>query len=325
MELPNYRMPSAPQRRPASVGEGEGLPAARVHDHLRGDHRDLVPAERSTSRPEPGGATRRTACWPCVGGLDRAGRSRRLGSPTGASPRRSSRASWRRRSVVSTLSVLFGSTEALVTALTPLAALGFLVFLPAVRAVHSGGGVGEAQSSGRALGFGHGVRAVRGGVGGRARRARRGLARGAASAAAWTAVVAAALAAGVALALCRMARRRRSGAGLGGCAGCAGAGTGACAGCAGAGALGEQAAAAGVRSRRPRLRPQRCRPRPHPTRGNRRGASGLASKEPRGERERPSVPGLLRDPSASSACGSQAARETSATRTARLPPGGLPA
>ena len=147
---------------------------------------------------------------------------------------------------MSTLTVLFGSTEALVTALTPLAALGFLVFCllytPCIAAVASV----RRELGGRwALGMVFGQFAVAW-VAALAVRGAGSLA-GLPPAAAWTAVVAAALAAGVALALCRMARRRRSGAGLGGCAGCAGAGTGACAGaCAGAGALGEQAAAAGV-------------------------------------------------------------------------------
>ena len=147
-----------------------------------------------------------------------------------------------KESVVSTLSVLFGSTEALVAAITPLAALGLLVFCllytPCIAAVASV----RRELGGRwALGMVFGQFAVAW-VAALAVRGAGSLA-GLPPAAAWTAVVAAALAAGVALALCRMARRRRSGAGLGGCAGCAGTGTGACAGCPGAAAPGQEAAA----------------------------------------------------------------------------------
>ena len=143
---------------------------------------------------------------------------------------------------MSTLSVLFGSTEALVAAITPLAALGLLVFCllytPCIAAVASV----RRELGGRwALGMVFGQFAVAW-VAALAVRGAGSLA-GLPPAAAWTAVVAAALAAGVALALCRMARRRRSGAGLGGCAGCAGTGTGACAGCPGAAAPGQEAAA----------------------------------------------------------------------------------
>ena len=45
MELPNYRMPGAKKCRPAALGQGEGLPAARVYGHLYRDNRDLVPAD----------------------------------------------------------------------------------------------------------------------------------------------------------------------------------------------------------------------------------------------------------------------------------------
>ena len=147
-----------------------------------------------------------------------------------------------KESVVSTLSVLFGSTEALVAAITPLAALGLLVFCllytPCIAAVAS---VRRELGARWALGMVFGQFAVAW-VAALAVRGAGSLA-GLPPAAAWTAVVAAALAAGVALALCRMARRRRSGAGLGGCAGCAGTGTGACAGCPGAAAPGQEAAA----------------------------------------------------------------------------------
>ena len=135
-----------------------------------------------------------------------------------------------KESVVSTLSVLFGSTASLVAALTPLAALGLLVFCllytPCVAAIASvrrelGGRWALAMVFGQFAVAWLAALAVRGA----------GLAMGLPAGEAWSVAVGAVVAVAVALVLRRMARRRRAGAG-GGCAGgCAGCSATTCAGC----------------------------------------------------------------------------------------------
>ena len=135
-----------------------------------------------------------------------------------------------KESVVSTLSVLFGSTASLVAALTPLAALGLLVFCllytPCVAAIASvrrelGGRWALAMVFGQFAVAWLAALAVRGA----------GLAMELPAGEAWSVAVGAAVAVAVALVLRRMARRRRAGAG-GGCAGgCAGCSATTCAGC----------------------------------------------------------------------------------------------
>ena len=139
-----------------------------------------------------------------------------------------------KESVVSTLSVLFGSTASLVAALTPLAALGLLVFCllytPCVAAIASvrrelGGRWALAMVFGQFAVAWLAALAVRGA----------GLAMGLPAGEAWSVAVGAVVAVAVALVLRRMARRRRAGAGGcgGGCAGgCAGCSATTCAGCA---------------------------------------------------------------------------------------------
>ena len=139
-----------------------------------------------------------------------------------------------KESVVSTLSVLFGSTASLVAALTPLAALGLLVFCllytPCVAAIASvrrelGGRWALAMVFGQFAVAWLAALAVRGA----------GLAMELPAGEAWSVAVGAAVAVAVALVLRRMARRRRAGAGGcgGGCAGgCAGCSATTCAGCA---------------------------------------------------------------------------------------------
>ena len=139
-----------------------------------------------------------------------------------------------KESVVSTLSVLFGSTASLVAALTPLAALGLLVFCllytPCVAAIASvrrelGGRWALAMVFGQFAVAWLAALAVRGA----------GLAMGLPAGEAWSVAVGAAVVVAVALVLRRMARRRRAGAGGcgGGCAGgCAGCSATTCAGCA---------------------------------------------------------------------------------------------
>ena len=139
-----------------------------------------------------------------------------------------------KESVVSTLSVLFGSTASLVAALTPLAALGLLVFCllytPCVAAIASvrrelGGRWALAMVFSQFAVAWLAALAVRGA----------GLAMELPAGEAWSVAVGAAVAVAVALVLRRMARRRRAGAGGcgGGCAGgCAGCSATTCAGCA---------------------------------------------------------------------------------------------
>ena len=121
-----------------------------------------------------------------------------------------------KESVVSTLSVLFGSTASLVAALTPLAALGLLVFCllytPCVAAIASvrrelGGRWALAMVFGQFAVAWLAALAVRGA----------GLAMELPAGEAWSVAVGAAVAVAVALVLRRMARRRRAGAG--GCGG----------------------------------------------------------------------------------------------------------
>lgn len=143
-----------------------------------------------------------------------------------------------KESVVSTLSVLFGSTASLVAALTPLAALGLLVFCllytPCVAAIASvrrelGGRWALAMVFGQFAVAWLAALAVRGA----------GLAMGLPAGEAWNVAVGAVVAVAVALVLRRMARRRRAGAG--GCGG--GCSAASCAGCASAGTCGRDEAA----------------------------------------------------------------------------------
>ncbi|MDN4470869.1 ferrous iron transport protein B [Gordonibacter sp. RACS_AR68] len=143
-----------------------------------------------------------------------------------------------KESVVSTLSVLFGSTASLVAALTPLAALGLLVFCllytPCVAAIASvrrelGGRWALAMVFGQFAVAWLAALAVRGA----------GLAMELPAGEAWSVAVGAAVAVAVALVLRRMARRRR--AGVGGCGG--GCSAASCAGCASAGTCGRDEAA----------------------------------------------------------------------------------
>ncbi|MVN57577.1 ferrous iron transport protein B, partial [Gordonibacter urolithinfaciens] len=115
-----------------------------------------------------------------------------------------------KESVVSTLSVLFGSTASLVAALTPLAALGLLVFCllytPCVAAIASvrrelGGRWALAMVFGQFAVAWLAALAVRGA----------GLAMELPAGEAWSVAVGAAVAVAVALVLRRMARRRRAG------------------------------------------------------------------------------------------------------------------
>ncbi|ROT88330.1 ferrous iron transport protein B [Gordonibacter urolithinfaciens] len=114
-----------------------------------------------------------------------------------------------KESVVSTLSVLFGSTASLVAALTPLAALGLLVFCllytPCVAAIASvrrelGGRWALAMVFGQFAVAWLAALAVRGA----------GLAMGLPAGEAWSVAVGAVVAVAVALVLRRMARRRRA-------------------------------------------------------------------------------------------------------------------
>ena len=139
-----------------------------------------------------------------------------------------------KESVVSTLSILFGSTASLVAALTPLAALGLLVFCllytPCVAAIASvrrelGGRWALAMVFGQFAVAWLAALAVRGA----------GLALELPAGQAWSLAVGAAVVVAVALVLRRLARRRR--AGVGGCGagcsgGCAGCSAATCAGCA---------------------------------------------------------------------------------------------
>lgn len=135
-----------------------------------------------------------------------------------------------KESVVSTLSILFGSTASLVAALTPLAALGLLVFCllytPCVAAIASvrrelGGRWALAMVFGQFAVAWLAALAVRGA----------GLALELPAGQAWSVAVGAAVVVAVALVLRRLARRRR--AGVGGCGtGCAGCSATTCAGCA---------------------------------------------------------------------------------------------
>lgn len=143
-----------------------------------------------------------------------------------------------KESVVSTLSVLFGSTASLVAALTPLAALGLLMFCllytPCVAAIASvrrelGGRWALAMVFGQFAVAWLAALAVRGA----------GLAMELPAGEAWSVAVGAAVAVAVALVLRRMARRRRAGAG--GCGG--GCSAASCAGCASAGTCGRDEAA----------------------------------------------------------------------------------
>ncbi|RDB66293.1 ferrous iron transport protein B [Gordonibacter pamelaeae] len=139
-----------------------------------------------------------------------------------------------KESVVSTLSILFGSTASLVAALTPLAALGLLVFCllytPCVAAIASvrrelGGRWALAMVFGQFAVAWLAALAVRGA----------GLALELPAGQAWSLAVGAAVVVAVVLVLRRLARRRR--AGVGGCGagcsgGCAGCSATTCAGCA---------------------------------------------------------------------------------------------
>ena len=139
-----------------------------------------------------------------------------------------------KESVVSTLSILFGSTASLVAALTPLAALGLLMFCllytPCVAAIASvrrelGGRWALAMVFGQFVVAWLAALAVRGA----------GLALELPAGQAWSVAVGAAVVVAVALVLRRLARRRR--AGVGGCGagcsgGCAGCSAATCAGCA---------------------------------------------------------------------------------------------
>lgn len=139
-----------------------------------------------------------------------------------------------KESVVSTLSILFGSTASLVAALTPLAALGLLVFCllytPCVAAIASvrrelGGRWALAMVFGQFAVAWLAALAVRGA----------GLALELPAGQAWSLAVGAAVVVAVVLVLRRLARRRR--AGVGGCGagcsgGCAGCSAATCAGCA---------------------------------------------------------------------------------------------
>ena len=139
-----------------------------------------------------------------------------------------------KESVVSTLSILFGSTASLVAALTPLAALGLLMFCllytPCVAAIASvrrelGGRWALAMVFGQFAVAWLAALAVRGA----------GLALELPAGQAWSVAVGAAVVVAVALVLRRLARRRR--AGVGGCGagcsgGCAGCSAATCAGCA---------------------------------------------------------------------------------------------
>ena len=143
-----------------------------------------------------------------------------------------------KESVVSTLSVLFGSTASLVAALTPLAALGLLMFCllytPCVAAIASvrrelGGRWALAMVFGQFAVAWLAALAVRGA----------GLAMELPAGEAWSVAVGAVVAVAVALVLRRMARRHRAGAG--GCGG--GCSAASCAGCASAGTCGRDEAA----------------------------------------------------------------------------------
>lgn len=143
-----------------------------------------------------------------------------------------------KESVVSTLSILFGSTASLVAALTPLAALGLLVFCllytPCVAAIASvrrelGGRWALAMVFGQFVVAWLAALAVRGA----------GLALELPAGQAWSVAVGAAVVVAVALVLRRLARRRRAGAG--GCGG--GCSAASCAGCASAGTCGRDEAA----------------------------------------------------------------------------------
>ncbi|MBX9035283.1 ferrous iron transport protein B [Gordonibacter massiliensis (ex Traore et al. 2017)] len=134
-----------------------------------------------------------------------------------------------KESVVSTLSVLFGSTAALVAAITPLAALGLLVFCllytPCVAAIASvkrelGGRWALAMVFGQFAVAWVAALAVRG----------VGLFLELPAGDVWTVVVGLAIALAVALVARRMVRRRRAGAGS--CGGCSGCSTSSCDGCA---------------------------------------------------------------------------------------------
>ena len=133
-----------------------------------------------------------------------------------------------KESVVSTLSVLFGSTEALTVALAPLAALGLLVFCllytPCIAAIASV----KRELGGRwALGMAFGQLAVAWAAALAVRGA--GLA---VEAGGWTMAVAAVVVVAIVLAVWRVRRRGGAAASCGGsCAGCASAGSSACAAC----------------------------------------------------------------------------------------------
>ena len=136
-----------------------------------------------------------------------------------------------KESVVSTLSVLFGSTASLVAAITPLAALGLLVFCllytPCVAAIASV----RRELGGRwALGMVFGQLAVAWAAAFAVRGV--GLALEDGVAGAGTLALGAAVAVLVALAVRRIARKRREGGAVSGCGG-------SCDGCAGCGAMPE--------------------------------------------------------------------------------------
>ena len=136
-----------------------------------------------------------------------------------------------KESVVSTLSILFGSTASLVAALTPLAALGLLVFCllytPCVAAIASV----RRELGGRwALGMVFGQLAVAWAAAFAVRGV--GLALEDGVAGAGTLALGAAVAVLVALAVRRIARKRREGGAVSGCGG-------SCDGCAGCGAMPE--------------------------------------------------------------------------------------
>ena len=141
MELPNYRLPGA-----KNVGQ---LLWDKAKDFLQraftviflATHHHLVPSDLRFRALNIVSDSSQDSMLAMIGRRDRTGIRARWASATGAFRPRSSTGFMAKESVVSTLTVLFGSTSDILACLTPLAAASLLVFCllytPCVAAIAS--------------------------------------------------------------------------------------------------------------------------------------------------------------------------------------------
>ncbi len=140
----------------AALGKGPRFPPARLYGHLCGDHHHLVPAELRPAAQLTADPQQSILAWLASGIAP-------LFAPLGFADWRVSTALitgfMAKESVVSTLTILYGSSAAFAAALSPAAAAPPAGVLPALYTLHRGGGLGQA-GAGRQVGVYHGGKSV---------------------------------------------------------------------------------------------------------------------------------------------------------------------